>query len=77
MTTWQVFPLLVSRHPKPFEGFTGRELQYLNQFGADGWEPIGMTLLATGNIMLLYKRQSEQTPQPPPPPPSIGFVPNE
>ena len=57
MTTWEYLIVALPTFDEP-ESSQGRSasVTMLNQEGANGWEAVGMTLLADGRVAVLLKR---------------------
>lgn len=59
-----------------FKGFSKNAAEYLHGIDQDGWEGVGVTTLADGSLLLMFKRPAvEGAPSPAQPPDdvSIGF----
>ena len=57
MTVWEYRVVSLPRFADPTTSTEpSAAVEVLNEQGADGWEAVGMTVLANGNIAVLLKK---------------------
>lgn len=61
MTTWQYLIISLPAFEAPTRSPAGSPaVQALDELGGTGWEAVGMTVLATGDVAVLLKRPKER-----------------